>query len=131
ICLSPRVGWPRFSRDGTPEGSQPAFAVRRCRPWADSPSIRSITDRHWLPPSSLLRCLMSFLCSQPSLAGRQRGYFVHLLDHSGVGSCLSAGGASSAPGEFGAPGPDHIPFGSSLRASSACLWSRPLNSTSP
>src|SRR4051812_16940421 len=50
ICLSPRVGWPRFSRDGTPEGSQPAFAVRGCRPLADSPSIRSITGRPWLPP---------------------------------------------------------------------------------
>ena len=32
ICLSPSVGWPRFSRDGRPEGSQPAFAVRGCRP---------------------------------------------------------------------------------------------------
>src|SRR5262249_24236097 len=28
LCLSPWVGWPRFSRDGTPKGSQPAFAVR-------------------------------------------------------------------------------------------------------
>src|SRR5258708_9330325 len=83
VCLSPRVGWPRFSRDGTPEGSQPAFAVRGCCPWEDSPSIRSITERHWLAPSSLLRCLMSFLCSQPSLAGRQRGYFVHLRDRPG------------------------------------------------
>ena len=32
ICLSPSVGWSRFSRDGTPEGRQPAFAVRGCRP---------------------------------------------------------------------------------------------------
>src|SRR5262249_51677457 len=85
-----------------------------CYPWADSPSIRSITDRHSLPPSSLLRCLISVLCSPPSLAGRQRGYFVHLLDHSGVRSCLSAGGAPSAPGELVAPGPDHVPF-----------WSKP------
>src|SRR5258705_1536020 len=114
ICLSPRVGWPRFSRDGTPEGSQPAFAVRGCRPWADSPLIRSITERPSLPPSSLLRCLISFLRSPPSLAGRQRGYFVHLLDHSGVRSCLSSAGAPSAPGESGAPGPDHLPF-----------WSKP------
>src|SRR5947209_1632347 len=45
-----------------------------------------------------------------ALAGRQRGYFVHPVDHSGVGSCLSAGGASSATGEFGAPVLDHIPF---------------------
>src|SRR5271157_6195494 len=50
--LSPRVGWPRFSRDGIPEGSQPAFAVRECCPWADSPSIRSTTERPSLPPSS-------------------------------------------------------------------------------
>ena len=80
----------------------------------DSPSIRSITDRHWLVPSSLRRCLISVLCSSPSLAGRQRGYFVHLLDHPGVRSCLSAGGAPSATGEVGAPVPDHVPFGSSL-----------------
>src|SRR5208282_3712385 len=37
----------------------------------------------------------------------------------GVGSCLSAGGAPSATGEFGAPVPDHLPFGSSLTASLA------------
>ena len=110
ICLSPLIGWPRFSRDGTPEGSQPAFAARGCCPWADSLSIRSITDRHSLPPSSLPRCLVSFLCSQPSLAGRQRGYFVHLFDRSGVRSCLSAGGASSATGDIAAPVPDHVPF---------------------
>src|SRR5258705_4421641 len=131
ICLSPRVGWPRFSRDGTPEGSQPAFAVRGCRPWADSPFIRSITERPSLPPSSLLRCLISVLYSPPSLAGRQRGYFVHLLDRSGVRSCLSAGGASSATGVIGAPVPDHVPFGSSLTASWACLWITALISTSP
>src|SRR3954452_7568994 len=76
----------------------------------DSPSIRLTTERHWLPPSSLLRCLISVLCSPPSLAGRQRGDFVHLLDHSGVRSCLSAGGASSAPGNNAAPGPAHVPF---------------------
>jgi hypothetical protein len=38
-------------------------------------------------------------------------------------SRLSAGGASTAPGEFGAPGPDHVPFGPSL------LWSRPTADT--
>ena len=80
----------------------------------DSPSIRSITDRRSLPPSSLPRCLISSLCSRPSLAGRQRGYFVHLFDHSGVGSCLSAGGASSATGDIAAPVPGHVPF-----------WSKP------
>src|SRR5271157_4262847 len=117
ICLSPRVGWPRFSRDGTPEGSQLAFAVRKCCPWEDSPSIRSTTERHSLPPSSLPRYPIGFLCRKPTLAGRQRGFFVHLLDQPGVRSCLSAGGAPSATGEFGAPVPDHLPFGSSLTAS--------------
>src|SRR5206468_2344239 len=116
LCLSPFVGWPRLSRDGTPEGSQPAFAARGCRPWADSPAIRSITDRPWLPPSSLPRCLISLLCSRPSLAGRQRGYFVHLVDRSGVRSCLSAGGASSATGDIAAPVPGHVPF-----------WSKPIS----
>jgi hypothetical protein len=80
----------------------------------DSPFIRSITDRHSLPPSSLPRCLISVLCSPPSLAGRQRGYFVHLFDHSGGGSCLSAGGASSATGDIATPVPGHVPF-----------WSKP------
>ena len=88
--------------------------MRGCRPWADSPSIRSITDRRSLPPSSLPRCLISSLCSPPSLAGRRRGYFVHLVDHSGVGSCLSAGGASSATGDIATPVPGHVPF-----------WSKP------
>src|SRR3954468_2632480 len=79
-------------------------------PFGTHPLSASITERPSLPPSSLLRCLISVLCSPPSLAGRQRGYFVHLLDHSGVRSCLSAGGASSATGDIAAPGPDHIPF---------------------
>src|SRR5271157_1511892 len=111
------VSWPRFSRDGTPEGSQLAFAVRKCCPWEDSPSIRSTTEWHSLPPSSLPRYPIGFLCRKSTLAGRQRGFFVHLLDRPGVRSCLSAGGAPSATGEFGAPVPDHLPFGSSLTAS--------------
>src|SRR6516162_3175067 len=94
---------------------------------ADSPSIRSITDRRSLPPSSLPRCLVSSPCGSPSLAGRQRGYFVHLFDHSGVRSCLSAGGASSATGDVAAPVPGHVPFGPSLTASWARLCLRPLS----
>ena len=43
-----------------------------------------------------------------------------------VRSPLYAGGAASAPGEFGAPGPDHVPFGPSLTASLACPCSRRL-----
>ena len=93
----------------------------------DSPSIRSITDRRSLSPSSLPRCLISSPCGSPSLAGRQRGYFVHLLDHSGVRSCLSAGGASSATGDVATPAPGHVPFGPSLTASLARLFLRPLS----
>src|SRR5665213_4203960 len=91
------------------------------------PLSASITERHSLPPSSLLRCLISVLCSPPSLAGRQRGYFVHRLDRPGVRSCLSAGGATSATGEKPPPVPDHVPFGPSLTASLACCRSRPLS----
>src|SRR5512138_2618324 len=49
-----------------------------------------LTGRRSLPPSSLPRRLIGSLCSRPSLAGRRRGYFVHLVDRSGGGSCLSA-----------------------------------------
>src|SRR6516162_3298453 len=55
----------------------------------------------------------SFAVGLPSW-GRQRGYFVHLVDHSGVRSCLSAGGTSSATGDNAAPVPGHVPF-----------WSKP------
>ena len=81
-----------------------------------STPIRPVTERPSLPPSSLPRCFISFLCSRPSFAGRQRGYFVHLFDHSGVRSCLSAGGASSATGDIATPVPGHIPF-----------WSKPIS----
>jgi hypothetical protein len=37
-----------------------------------------------------------------------------------VRSRLSAGGATTAPEEFGASGPDHVPFGPSVSAS--CAW---------
>jgi hypothetical protein len=53
--------------------------------------------------------------------GGLRAYHVALLK-----SCVGgrsrpyAGGSSSAPGEFGAPGPGHLPFGPSLSAPLAC-----------
>jgi hypothetical protein len=104
LGLSPCVGWPRFSRDGTPEGRQPAFAARGSCPWGDSPAIRSTPDRRWLVPSSLLRGLISVLSSSPSQRGRPRGDFVPLRDqHPGLRSGLSAGGASSATGDGSAP----------------------------
>src|SRR5512147_957144 len=62
----------------------------------------------------------SFAVSLPSRGGNG-GYFVHIFDHSGVRSCLWAGGAPSATGDIATPVPDHVPFGSSLTASWACL----------
>src|SRR5262249_38439619 len=80
----------------------------------------------FLPHPSSAAPSASFAVSLP-LRGGQRGYFVHLLDPSGVRSCLSAGGAPSAPGELVAPGPDHVPFGPSLTASWAGPYLRPLS----
>jgi hypothetical protein len=97
----------------------------------NSPSIRSITDRPWLPLSSLPRCLVSVLCSRPSLAGRQRGYFVHLVDHSGVRSCLWAGGAPSATGDIATPVPGHVPFWSKPDSIFGLLLFTAFISTSP
>jgi hypothetical protein len=97
----------------------------------DSPFIRSITERPSLPPSSLPRCLISVLCSPPSLAGRQRGYFVHLFDHSGVRSCLSAGGASSATGDIATPVPGHVPFWSKPNSIFGLSLFTAFSSTSP
>ena len=97
----------------------------------DSPSIRPITGRPSLPPSSLPRCLISLLCSRPSLAGRRRGYFVHLFDHSGVRSCLSAGGATSATGDNAAPVPGHVPFWSKPDSIFGLLLFTAFISTSP
>src|SRR5262249_38657126 len=102
VVLHRQVGRP-------PRLRRPTFA-------ADSPSIRSITGRPSLPLSSLPRCLISVLCSRPSLAGRRWGYFVHLFDHSGVRSYLSAGGVSSATGDIATPVPGHVPF-----------WSKPVS----
>jgi hypothetical protein len=56
-----------------PPKCRPAAPSRPTLSVEGSPSIRSITERHWLPPSSLPRCLISLLRSRPSLAGRQRG----------------------------------------------------------
>src|SRR5262249_2650983 len=97
----------------------------------DSPSIRPIAGRPSLPPSSLPRCLFSLPCGRPSLAGRRRGYFVHLLDRSGVRSCLWAGGAPSATGDIAAPVPGHVPFWSKPISIFGLLLFTALISTSP
>ena len=86
-----------------------------------STPIRPITDRPSLAPSSFTRRPIGFSCESLSLAGRRRAYHVPPMCTVWVRSRLSAGGASSAPEEFGAPGPDHVPFGPSVSAS--CAWS--------
>ncbi len=106
------------SRPPTPEGSRPAFA------WSDvaigSTPIRPITGRHSLPPSSFTRSPIGSPCGSLSLAGGLRAYHVASRKHAWVRSRLYAGGSSSAPGEIGAPGPGHVPFGPSLSAPLAC-----------
>ena len=100
------------SRPPTPEGSLPACA------WGDvATPIQPITDRPSLAPSSFTRCPIrssyDFLCC-PRAAG-QRAYHVPQVEPYGwFRSRLSAGGTPSAPGKFGIPGPDHMPFGPSL-----------------
>src|SRR5208337_1408349 len=63
--------------------------------------------------------LASFAGSLPSRGDSGVTSFTFSIDPR-VRSCLSAGGATSTTGEFGAPVPDHVPFGSSLTASLAC-----------
>ena len=103
------------SRPPTPEGSRPAFA------WGDvATPIRPITGRPSLPPSSFTRSPIGSSYGSPSLAGGLRAYHVASRKPAWVRSRLYAGGSSSAPGEFGAPGPGHVPFGPSLSAPLAC-----------
>src|SRR3954451_13092795 len=89
-------------------------------------SDRLPTGVRFLPHPFPAASSAPFAVGLPS-RGRQRGYFVHLADRSGVGSCLSAGGASSATGDIATPVPGHVPFGPSLTASLARLCLRPLS----
>src|SRR5262249_996864 len=121
-------GWPRFSRDGTPEGSQPAFAARGSCPWGGT---HPLSDR--LPigvglfPHPFSAASSAFFTVRLPRGGSQRAYFVHLLhQHPGFRSCLSAGGASSATGDVSAPQClTTYRFGPSLSASLACRFLRP------
>jgi hypothetical protein len=100
------------SRPPTPEGSQPAFA------WGDvATPIRPITGRPSLAPSSFTRCPVRSSYDSPCYprTAGQRAYHVPPVEPTGwLRPRLFAGGAPSAPGEFGAAGPDHVPFGPSL-----------------
>src|SRR5262249_55435879 len=80
----------------------------------------------FLPHPSPAASSASFAVGLPSRGGNG-GYSVHCFDHSGVRSCLWAGGASSATGDIATPVPGHVPFGPSLTASWARLCLRPLS----
>src|SRR5262245_43128392 len=104
--------------------------VCRLSPWGDVARGLNPYPAHYrpafacsllpYPPSRRLTLRLAFP------AGTSAGETTGLPRSAGVtvwgGSRLSAGGASAAPGEFGAPGPDHVPFGPSGSASCAWPW---------
>jgi hypothetical protein len=93
------------SRPPTPEGSLPPFG------WGNVPTpIRPITGRPSLPPSPCTRSPIGSPYGSLSPGGGLRAYHVAPLKPAWVRPRLYAGGSASAPGEFGAPGPGHVPF---------------------
>ena len=99
------------SHPPTPGGSQLAFA----RGDLATP-IRPITGRPSLPPPSFTRRPVGSPCGWPTLTGGRRAYHVASQESSWIRPRLDAGGPSSAPDEFAASGPGHIPF-----------WSKPIS----
>jgi len=120
-ALLPNAGW-LSSPVRSHQGEVCPLSGRVMSPAGSTP-IRPITGRRSLPPPSCTRCPVrspydspcchadSRTTGLPRSAGGTRGWFR---------SRLFAGGTASAPGEFGAPGLDHVPFGPSLSASLAC-----------
>ena len=87
---------------------------------AGSTPLRPITGRHSRAPPSFTRSPMGSPYGSLSLAGGLRAYHVPQLERPGwLRPRLCAGGSASAPGEFGAPGPDHMPFGPEPDSSAA------------
>ena len=99
------------SHPPTPGGSQLALA----RGDVSTP-IRPVTGRPSLPPPSFTRRPVGSPCGGPTLAGGRRAYHVASQESSWVRPRLDAGGPSSAPDEFAASGPGHLPF-----------WSKPVS----
>src|SRR5262249_20979234 len=98
------------SRDGTPEGSQPAFAVRGCRPWGTHPlSVRLPSGLGFLPHPTPAVSSAFFAVSLPSRGDNGVTSFTFSIDR-GFSSCLWPGGARSSEGDRRAPVPDHVPF---------------------
>jgi hypothetical protein len=75
-----------------------------------SAPIRPVSGRHSLPPSSFTRRPVGSSCESLSFVGETTGLPRSVDVPRWGGSSLFAGGASSAPGEFRVPGPDHVPF---------------------
>ncbi len=78
-------------------------------PFGSTP-IRPVNGRHSLPPPSFTRRPMGVSCESLSPEGRTTGLPRSVAVPEWVGPPLFAGGAPSAPGEYGAPGLDHVPF---------------------
>src|SRR5262249_59709109 len=102
--------------------------VCRLSPWGDVAARLNPYPAHYRPAFA---CSLLLYPPPPGLAlrlavptGHPGGGTTGLPRSAGVtvwgGSRLSAGGAATAPGGFGAPGPDHVPFGPSDSAS--CAW---------
>ncbi len=114
-----------------PHPSPQSPMLKVCVDPGNSPSIRPITGRPSLAPSSLPRCPVGLPCGSPSREGGQRGYFVHLLDRRGLGRASRPVALHPRQRSVEASVPGHIPF-----------WFRPVsifglsnitafNSTSP
>ena len=111
------------------QGALHAFAARECIHGRIHPQSSPLQEWSSLPPSSLPRCLIrgaSFAVRLPSWGDNGVNSFL-FSDRSGLRSCLSAGGASSAMGDSRAPVPDHIPFSfkpDSIFGLSLITWDR-------
>src|SRR5262245_1486280 len=116
ISASPlEVGWPG-SLVRKDHGEVSPLWREGMSPVGGSPSIPPVTGGPLLAPRSYPRCLVGPSCERLSLtclvyqAGKATGLPRCADVPEGVGSRLYAGGSTAAPGEFGAPGPGHIPF---------------------
>ncbi len=78
-------------------------------PFGSTP-IRPVNGRHSLSPPSFTRRPVGVSCESLSPEGRTTGLPRSVAVPEWFGPPLFAGGAPSAPGEYGAPGPDHVPF---------------------
>jgi len=121
------VGWPG-SLVREDHGEVSPLAREGISSVGDSPSIRPVTGRPSLAPRSRPCCLVGPSCERLSLsplvceAGKTAGLPRSADVPVWVRSCLYAGGSPSAPQEFAACGPGHIPFWSK-RFSSLRLFS--------